>query len=233
MLEDSRIKENLSLVFLLCMVIVFFATIYFMFGKAIMFNLLLLSVYIISFSLLGVVIIYSIYTNPPAQKLREEMQLLKKQISELEKKFLKREMPEQEFLKLLSKKHHKLIKIESKVYKKTSPIKLSGLKARLLKRRERAALKRLLEQKEDLLRERRIAASKLYRRQIDRDTFQKFIEENDDQLVKIESLIKILFAKTREAEEKQKRKEIIKQLAKGKPGLNINRMAEELLEQMK
>jgi len=232
MLEDSRIRENISLVFLLCMAAVFFIALYLVFGKEIMFDILLLTVYLVSFALLGVVLIWGIYSNPPASKLAEEMKVLKQDIQTLEAKFLKREISEQNFLKLLSKKHHRLIKVEAKIYKKTSPLKIGGIKARLLKRRERSALKRLLEQKADILAERRIAATKLYHRQIDRNTFQKFIEENDDNLVKTQSLIDILFARATSETPRAKKEEIIREIVKEKK-IDVDRMAKELAEQQK
>lgn len=232
MLEDSRIRENISLVFLLCMTAVFFAALYLVFGREIMFDVLLLTVYLVSFALLGVVLIWGIYSNPPASKLAEEMNVLKQEIQTLESKFLKREISEQNFLKILSKKHHRLIKVEAKIYKKTSPLKLGGIKARFLRRRERSALKRLLEQKAGILAERRIATTKLYRRQIDRNTFHKFIEENDDSLVKTQSLIDILFAKAGSEPARTKKEEIIREIADEKK-IDVERMAKELAEQYK
>ncbi|MFH1234695.1 MAG: hypothetical protein V1493_03720, partial [Candidatus Diapherotrites archaeon] len=147
MLEDSRLRENLSLVFLLFMLVLVFAAIYVLFGKDIMIDIILLTAYFISFSVLGIVIIYGIWSNPPAKKLQEEMQILKSDIRAVEQKFLKREINEEVFLKLLSEKHHRLIKIEAKVYRKTSPLQLAGIRASLLKRRERSALKRLMDEK--------------------------------------------------------------------------------------
>jgi len=232
MLKESRIRENLSLVFLLCMAVVFFSAIYAVFGRDIMIDLLLLVVYVVSFSLLGVVLIYGIYTNPPASQLMEEMELLKTDIKTLEQKFLKREITEQNFLKMLGKKHRRLIKVEAKVYKKTSPLKLSGLKAGILKRRDRSALKRLLAQKAEILAERRIAACKLYRRRIDRGTFQKFIEENDASLVQTESLIKILFTRIAKPKGESKRERIIREIVKEEK-VDADRMAKELAEQEK
>jgi len=232
MLEDSRIRENLSLVFVFAMLVVFFAAIYFLFGKEITLDLFLLTIYIGSFSLLGIVVIYGIYSNPSATKLKEEMDELKQDIKGLENKFFKREITEQSFLKLLGQKHQRLIKVEAKIYKKTSPLKLSGLKAGLMKRRDRAALKRLMAKKSEILSERRLALCKLYRRQIDRNTFTKFIEENDDALVKTESLIKILFAKATEPSKEEKRDRIIEEIVK-EDKTDFGRMSRELTEQIR
>ncbi|MEM0360754.1 MAG: hypothetical protein QXK06_05475 [Candidatus Diapherotrites archaeon] len=238
MLEDSRLRENLSLVFLFVMIVIAFAAVYFLFGKEIMIDILLLTVYFVSFSLLGIVVIYGIWSNPPAKKLQEEMQSLKTEIRAIEERFLKREITEAVFLKLLSEKHQRLIKIEAKIYRKTSPLHLDGLRARLLKRRERAALKRLMDEKAELLSQRRIAACKMYRRELDSESFQEFIKENDANLVKVESLIKILFAKTlapAETIEKQKREKVIIEIVKDKQidSSDIDRMARELSEQQK
>lgn len=232
MLEDSRIRENLSLVFLLCMATIFFIALYLLFGREIMFDVLLLAVYIASFSLLGTVLIYAIYANPPASKLLNEKKQLKEELSNLEQKFLKRQISEENFIKLLSKKQRRLIKVEAKIHMKTSPRKLSGIKARLLKRRERSALKRLMQEKYHLLTERRIAATKLYKRQITREDFQKFIEENDNDLVKIESLMNILFARILEPREEEKRKRIIREIVEEEK-IDTDRMAKELAEQQK
>jgi len=231
MLKDSRIRENLSLVFVLAMLIVFFAAIYFLFGKEITLDLFLLTVYVGSFSLLGIVIIYGIYSNPSAEKLKEEMDELKQDIKGLETKFHKRKITEQSFLKLMSKKHKRLIKVEAKIHKKTSPYKLSGFKAGLLKRRDRAALKRLMSDKSEVLAERRLASQKLYRRQIDRNTFTKFIEENDASLVKTESLIKILFAHASKPSLEEKRNRIIEEIVK-EDRTDFDRMSNELAEQL-
>jgi len=232
MLENSRIRENISLVFLLGMTILFFGALYFLFGREIMFDMILLSVYITSFSLLGVVLIWGIYSNPPAQKLQEEMDELKEAIRTLEQKFFKREISEKSFLKLLNKKHRKLIKIEAKIYKKTSPVKIGGLKASLLKRRERSALKKLLEQKANIMAERKIASCKLYRRQIDNATFHKFVEENDASLVQTDSLIHLLFSRADQDFKSPMRKRVISKIAK-KEKIDVERMSRELSDQHK
>jgi hypothetical protein len=233
MLEDSRLRENLSLVFLFFMLVLVFAAIYFLFGSTIVIDIILLTLYFICFSVLGIVIIYGIWSNPPAKKLQEEMQILKSDIRIVEQKFLKREINEEIFLKLLSEKHHRLIKIEAKIYRKTSPFHLAGIRASLLKRRERSALKRLMDEKSELLGQRRIAACKMYRREFDRDGFQKFIEENDGNLVKVESLINILFAKATMPEQKEQRQKVIVEIVKDKniDASDIDRMAREIREQ--
>jgi len=232
MLKDPRTKENLSLVFVFAMLVVFFVAIYFLLGKEIMLDMFLLTIYAGSFSLLGIVIIYGIYSNPSTPELKEEMSKLKQDIKGLEIKFLKRNITEQSFIKLLSKKHQRLIKVEAKIYRRTSPLKLTGLKAGLMKRRDRAALKRLMEEKGEILEERRLASCKLYRRQIDRNTFTKFIEENDDALVKTESLIKILFARAIIPSQEKKRDKIIREIVK-EDKIDFNRMSKELAEQSK
>lgn len=129
------------------------------------------------------------------KRLLEEKRKIGEQISNAEKKFLSREIPEKAFKEFTYKKQGELIELESKVeaLQKKGTINQSDELQKIASKKKHL-LKQLLIQKQSLLSEFRISEQKYLKRELGEKEFFKIQHSIQSRLLELDSEIKSFYS---------------------------------------
>ena len=170
------------------------------------------------------------------QKLFDKKRQAMEELKVAERKFLKRQISEDSYKKVLKKKQEELIKIDAALSEKQTKQK-GNFKKELVsvEAKEKHRIEALLKQKQPLQAELEVAQKKYLKRQIDEKTYKSLLQANQSKIIELEGKIKSMKStkdvKDVFAEIKRKVRDIEMEQQKVEQR-ETERIAKEILEQM-
>lgn len=176
--------------------------------------------------------------QPSVQELKKKEQLILSQINRAEKKYFSHEITEDIYQQIVREKQEELV--ETEVRRRDLEME-KGLsieeeeQIRTLEAKQRHLLKELLEKKQSLLHEIRVAREKYFKGQMQEQTYKEIVKGKQKELVETESKIAELYKQTAKQVLEGAQRKIEEESARRDEGIakQIAEQVEQELEELK
>ncbi len=173
----------------LALAIVFFTPAFLAIGGALLLLALLLG--------LGLLYVKIKYKTSSLKEVMVQKKVVLREISLLEKQYMKRQLSKKDFIEIFREKQTRLIELEAQIdekfNKETFPEKIEDPQIKELAAKKRHIVNELLSGKRRLLKEMDITQKLYLKRKIDGPTYQKLIRDRKQKLIELEAQVKEIY----------------------------------------